>query len=43
MIFYETEVDTGKKSWEAVGVFAPTDVHRQVIVKIETVTVCSEL
>lgn len=31
VIFYETDVETGKKTWEAGGVFAPTDVHRQVL------------
>ena len=31
VMFYETEVETGKKTWEAGGVFAPTDVHRQVL------------
>ena len=30
-MFYEIEVETGKKTWEAGGVFAPTDVHRQVL------------
>ena len=30
VVFYETDADTGKKSWEALGLFAPTDVHRQV-------------
>lgn len=30
VMFYETDVETGKKTWEAGGVFAPTDVHRQV-------------
>lgn len=33
VIFYETEMDTGKKTWEDRGVFSPTDVHRQVILK----------
>ena len=31
VIFYETDVDSGKKTWEAGAVFAPTDVHRQVL------------
>ena len=29
-MFYETDPNTGKRSWEAHGVFSPTDVHRQV-------------
>ena len=29
-MFYETDPNTGKRSWEAQGVFSPTDVHRQV-------------
>lgn len=33
VIFYETEMETGKKTWEDRGVFSPTDVHRQVILK----------
>jgi len=31
VMFYEIDVETGKKTWEAGGVFAPTDVHRQVL------------
>ena len=31
VIFYETDVESGKKTWEAGAVFAPTDVHRQVL------------
>ena len=30
-MFYEIEMESGKKTWEAGGVFAPTDVHRQVL------------
>ena len=30
VVFYETDSDTGKTAWEATGLFAPTDVHRQV-------------
>ena len=30
VVFYETEPYTGKRSWEAQGIFSPTDVHRQV-------------
>ena len=29
-MFYETDPNTGKRSWEAQGIFSPTDVHRQV-------------
>jgi len=31
VVFYETELETGKKSWEGQGIFSPTDVHRQVL------------
>lgn len=31
VVFYEIDSNTGKKSWEAQGLFAPTDVHRQVV------------
>ena len=34
VMFYEIEVETGKKTWEAGGVFAPTDVHRQVLFSV---------
>ena len=30
VVFYETDPYTGRKSWEAEGIFAPTDVHKQV-------------
>lgn len=30
VVFYETDPNTGKRSWEAQGIFSPTDVHRQV-------------
>ena len=30
VVFYETDMDTGKRPWEGQGVFSPTDVHRQV-------------
>ena len=29
-MFYETDPTNGKRSWEAQGIFSPTDVHRQV-------------
>ena len=29
-MFYETDPSTGKRSWEAQGIFSATDVHRQV-------------
>lgn len=36
VVFYETDSNTGKKSWEAQGLFAPTDVHRQVAIVFKT-------
>lgn len=36
VMFYEIDVETGKKTWEAGGVFAPTDVHRQVAIVFKT-------
>lgn len=36
VIFYETEMETGKKTWEDRGVFSPTDVHRQVAIVFKT-------
>ena len=30
VVFYEIDPFTGRTSWEAKGIFAPTDVHRQV-------------
>ena len=30
VVFYKIDPYTGRKSWEAKGIFAPTDVHRQV-------------
>jgi len=30
-MFYEIDMETAKRTWEAGGVFAPTDVHRQVL------------
>ena len=29
VVFYEID-ESGKRSWEGQGLFAPTDVHRQV-------------
>ncbi|XP_073234456.1 nuclear factor NF-kappa-B p105 subunit-like [Porites lutea] len=36
VVFYETDPSTGKRSWEAQGVFSPTDVHRQVAIVFKT-------
>lgn len=36
VVFYETDPNTGKRSWEAQGVFSPTDVHRQVAIVFKT-------
>lgn len=36
VIFYETEMETGKKTWDDRGVFSPTDVHRQVAIVFKT-------
>ncbi|XP_078366707.1 nuclear factor NF-kappa-B p105 subunit-like [Oculina patagonica] len=36
VVFYETNVETAKKTWEGQGVFAPTDVHRQVAIVFKT-------
>ena len=30
VVFYKIDPYTGWKLWEAKGIFAPTDVHRQV-------------
>ncbi|CAH3146981.1 unnamed protein product, partial [Porites evermanni] len=36
VVFYETEPHTGRKSWEAQGIFAPSDVHGQIAIVFKT-------
>ncbi|KAM7449939.1 Nuclear factorNF-kappa-B p105 subunit [Porites harrisoni] len=36
VVFYETDPTNGKRSWEAQGIFSPTDVHRQVAIVFKT-------
>lgn len=36
VVFYELDLDNGKRTWENRGLFAPTDVHRQVAIVFKT-------